>query len=133
VDRVCRVPPARYSATGVRSYSNSAPSSYFSSGNGQTLKPSYSQSGGGADYADWDSAGTPHVQDAFGTPGAMPNLNMELTALDVIGYTPTGVPEPSPLALAAVGALALARRLTAASKAGRRSMFAAPVSGSLQS
>ena len=41
-----------------------------------------------ADFQDWYSGNgqTPHVQDAFGTPGATPILNVELTALDVCGY-----------------------------------------------
>lgn len=50
-----------------------------------------------ADFGDWWSAGKvywsppgtkpkPQVQDAFGTPGATPSLEVELTALDVIGY-----------------------------------------------
>jgi hypothetical protein len=40
------------------------------------------------DFHDWFSPGgqTPRVQDAFATSGAMPNLTVELIALDVIGY-----------------------------------------------
>jgi len=41
-----------------------------------------------ADFGDWYSPGgqTPQAQDAFATPGARPNLGVELTVLDVIGY-----------------------------------------------
>jgi hypothetical protein len=90
----------RYSASGVRSYDTAAASSYFSIDGGNTILLAFNQSGGGADFGDWASSATPHVQDAFGTPGAIPNLNTELTNLDVIGYSLVSpVPEPGTLAL----------------------------------
>lgn len=93
----------RYNANGVRSYSTStSENAYFSINGGATNIRGFNQSGGGADYADWASGGTPHVQDAFGTPGAQLNLaSAELTALDVVGYNLTAagmaveVPEPT--------------------------------------
>jgi hypothetical protein len=97
----------RYSAPGVRSYTTSSSASSFFSVDGQGMQMAFSQAGGSADYGDWTPSGTAHVQDAFGTPGATPNLNVEITALDAIGFTP--VPEPSSLALVALGALAWAR------------------------
>ena len=40
------------------------------------------------------------MQNAFGTPGATPNLGTaEITALDVIGYNVSAIPEPSSAAL----------------------------------
>ncbi len=103
----------RYSASGVRSYTTSSTATaYFSiNGGANNLRP-FNQSGGGSDYGDWAGTGTPHVQDAYGTPGSQPNLDgVELTALDVVGYdlTPAGaaleaVPETGgSLALVCVG------------------------------
>ena len=96
----------RYTAPHARSYTTSgSATSYFSIDDGVTLQLSFNQNGS-ADYGDWLSSATPHVQDAFGTAGATPDLNVELTNLDVIGYTlVTPVPEPSTLLLVA-GALA---------------------------
>jgi hypothetical protein len=47
----------------------------------------FNQNAGG-DFHDWYSPGgqTPRIQDAFGTPGATPDFNVELIGLDVIGY-----------------------------------------------
>jgi hypothetical protein len=110
----------RYSASGVRSYDTAAASSYFSIDGGNTVLLAFNQSGGGADYGDWASSATPHVQDAFGTPGATPNLNTELTNLDVIGYSFVNpVPEPGTLGLltaagVAVGGVIRRRRTAAA-------------------
>jgi hypothetical protein len=98
----------RYSAPGVRSYTAStSATSYFSIDGGTTNLVNFNQTGGGADYGDWASSATARVQDAFGTPGATPNLGVELTALDVIGYDLKAVPEPASMALMGVGALAI--------------------------
>lgn len=96
----------RYSAPGVRSYSASAPSSYFSINGGTTNLVNFNQTNDGSDFGDWASSSTPRVQDAYGTPGAQPNLGIELVALDVIGYDRV-VPEPASASLLALGALAL--------------------------
>jgi len=103
----------RYSANGVRSYTNSSSAvSYFSINGGATNLIGFNQQGNGrADYGDWASSATPHVQDAYGTPGS--TLGVEFTALDVIGYQT--VPEPAtgtvvPGALAALAAAAFLRR-----------------------
>jgi hypothetical protein len=45
------------------------------------------------------------VQDAFGTPGATPNLGVERVALDVSGYDLASVPETGAFGVAAVMAL----------------------------
>ena len=112
----------RYSAPGVRSYDTAASSSYFSIDGGNTLQLSFNQQNDGSDFGDWASSATPHVQDAFGTPGATPNLNVELTALDVIGYNLSSVPEPGTLFLTTAG---LAAAGIAARR--RRAQLAGPV------
>ena len=47
------------------------------------------------------------IQDAFGTPGAQPNIGVEVRALDVIGYNRVSfaspVPEPGTWLLLASG------------------------------
>jgi PEP-CTERM motif len=93
----------RYSAPGVRSYTTDAnATSYFSIDGGNTVLSFFNQQAG-ADYADWSSNPIPggfpvQVQDAFGTPGTNPTLGPnELTALNVVGYSLSAVPEPSSL------------------------------------
>jgi dockerin type I repeat protein len=79
----------RYEAAGVRSYNtNLASQSFFSIDGGNTMLAQFNQTAG-RDYADWYSPGdqTPQVQDAVGTKGARPNLNVELRRLDILGYT----------------------------------------------
>jgi hypothetical protein len=95
----------RYSAPGVRSYTTNAnATSYFSIDGGNTVLSFFNQQAG-ADYADWSSNPIPggfpvQVQDAFGTPGTNPTLGSnELTALNVVGYSLSAVPEPSSLAM----------------------------------
>ncbi len=96
----------RYSAPGVRSYSNTqitTPYSYFSINSGNTVVSYFNQTNG-ADYADWLSnpvaPGFPlQVQDAFGQPGSNPVLGPnELLAFNAIGYQLLA-PEPSSLVL----------------------------------
>jgi hypothetical protein len=82
----------RYDQSGNRSFTSGLNAQAYFSLNGATLLVRYNQTGG-ADFGDWYSTGQPaRVQNAFGTPGATPNLGVELTALDVIGYDL--VPEP---------------------------------------
>lgn len=100
----------RYSAPGVRSYSNTnttSPYAYFSIDGGNTVLSYFSQTTG-TDFADWLSNPIPggfpvQVQDAYGAPGVNPTLGVnELTALNVIGYE-LSTPEPSTLALVGLG------------------------------
>jgi hypothetical protein len=94
----------RYSASGVRSYTtSSSATSYFSINGGVTNLINFNQTGGGSDYGDWASSGTPHVQDAYGTPGSAPGLGVELTALDAIGYNFVSTPEPASFWLVGLG------------------------------
>ena len=110
----------RYSAPGVRSFSQSADvSAYFSINGGSSNLVYFNQYGNNSDFGDWgngaipaeqDGNDSPQVQDAFGTPGADVNLGFnELTAFDVVGYNLTEpVPEPRNVSLLAVGLLAIA-------------------------
>ena len=88
----------RYSAAGVRSFSTSlSAKAYFSYNGGTTDLANFNQNAGG-DFSDWSTGATPLVQEAFGTPGAIINPSVELTALNVLGYQ-TKVPEPAALSL----------------------------------
>ncbi len=93
----------RYGSGGGRNFTTSGDNAYFSI-DGTTDLARFNQDSGG-DYGDWWSAGvhTPKVQDAFGTPGAQPNLGVELTGLDVIGYDLAPVPEPATVVLLGTG------------------------------
>jgi hypothetical protein len=84
----------RYSSTGARSYTSSGDDAYFSI-DGTNLLVRCNQNSAD-DYGDWWVAGahTARVQDASATNGKTPNPNVELTALDVIGYTLVPVPTP---------------------------------------
>ncbi|MGZ5569282.1 MAG: NF038122 family metalloprotease, partial [Limisphaerales bacterium] len=77
----------RYDQNGARSLNTTSTAQAYFSMDGVTDVVRFNQSQGG-DYQDWYSPGgqTPRVQDAFGTPGATPNLGVELLALDAIGY-----------------------------------------------
>jgi hypothetical protein len=110
----------RYSAPGVRSYTDSSSAtSYFSIDGGVTNLVGFNQVGppGSSDYGDWVTSSTARVQDAFGTPGATPIYGVEQTALDAIGYNyvATTTPEPSTFGLLAIGGIAIGyyRRRTA--------------------
>ncbi len=80
----------RYSAPGVRSFdTNIASTAFFSINGGVTDLAQYNQDETG-DMNDWYSVvppPVPQIQDAFGTPGSQPNLGVELTVIDVTGYT----------------------------------------------
>ncbi len=114
----------RYSAPGVRSYSNVqtiSPYAYFSIDGGNTVLSYFNQTQG-PDYGDWLSnpiptGYEPQVQDAFGTPGTNPTLGPnELAAFSAIGYEVIA-PEPSTCALLGLGLLGfgLVRRQSAKS------------------
>jgi hypothetical protein len=104
----------RYASVAARSYNTKAPTgavnqAYFSINGGVTDLVNFNQNAGG-DFSDWYSfpngAPTPpgpEVQDAYLTPGVVPNLGVELTRLDVLGFTiaapaPTVSPNTSNLA-----------------------------------
>jgi len=146
----------RYSAPGVRSFAVNnaitssncagAPLAYLSINNGVTNLDTFNNCKNGADYGDWSTSAKAQVQSAYGTPGASPSLtvsSVEVTALDVIGYTLTpqaktllasqallssktqtlaeSVPEPASVALFSVGfaGLFMARRRSQLKKTSR--------------
>jgi MYXO-CTERM domain-containing protein len=89
----------RFDASGNRSFTSSGVGLAFFSLNGTTDLDQFDNQNDGGDFGDWQSnplpAGVhPQVQDAFATVGADPSLGVELTALDVIGYTEV-TPEPA--------------------------------------
>jgi hypothetical protein len=91
----------RYTSGGVRTYNIASPPTFddaWFSIDGTTRLVQFNQEAG-ADYGDWKSkppfVHTPRVQDAFGTAGATPNLGVELTFLDVIGWDLV-IPAPTP-------------------------------------
>jgi len=79
----------RYDSSGSRTFTTSGDNARFSI-DGTTFLARFNQNSSG-DYGDWWTAGahTPQVQDAFLTAGATPDLGVEVTALDVIGYDPS--------------------------------------------
>ncbi len=83
----------RYNAGG-RSYNAANGTLAYFSIDGTNLMAQFHNTNDGADYGDWESQGLARVQDAFATPGAQPNLGVELRALDVIGFD-SAIPEPA--------------------------------------
>jgi hypothetical protein len=95
----------RYDAAGARSLTTDVNAAVYFSLDGATDLVRFNQHQGG-DYQDYYSfygGQTPRVQDAFATAGASPVPNVELTMLDVIGYTRV-VPPPPNLSLTRSGA-----------------------------
>jgi hypothetical protein len=88
----------RFTSAGARTYTTSGDDAWFSIDGGVTRPVQYNQDPQG-DYGDWKSKPpfphTPRVQDAFGTPQVTPNLGVELTVLDVIGWDLV-IPAPTP-------------------------------------
>ena len=79
----------RYAADGSRSFDTGINTNAFFSLDGTTDLVQFNQQAPG-DYNDWFSfpsgGSPPRVQDAFATRGATPNLGVEITALDAIGF-----------------------------------------------
>ncbi len=79
----------RYDQNGARSFSTSASATAYFSINGTTDLVQFNQHAGGdfSDFFSYPNGGNPpRVQDAYATQGATPNLGIEFTALDVMGY-----------------------------------------------
>jgi hypothetical protein len=77
----------RYTAAGARTYTTAGDDAFFSIDGGTTDLVQFNQAGGGSDFGDWHTSGTPRVQDAFATANANPALgSAEITAFNVIGY-----------------------------------------------
>jgi hypothetical protein len=93
---------------GTRSYAVGTGVNAHFSLNGTTSIVRFNQDPTG-DFGDWHGINGPMVQNAFGTPGvSLDNGVAEITALDVMGYTP--VPEPGTLAGVTIFVLAVGRR-----------------------
>lgn len=78
----------RYDPNGARNFNTASNAqAYLSIDGGTTDLVRFNQTEVG-DFQDWYSGSghTPRVQDAWGTPGATPNLGVELVALDACGY-----------------------------------------------
>jgi hypothetical protein len=101
----------RYSAPGALSFTTDpSATAYFSIDGGATEIVGFNQSGVG-DYGDFASGC--FVQSFAECPGASSDVTLgspEGVALDVIGYDPVSVPEPSSLVLCATAFLGLAWR-----------------------
>jgi hypothetical protein len=91
----------RYDSLGNRSFTTAVNAASYFSINGTTDLAQYNQHQGG-DFQDWDSFSggghPPRVQDAYATAGTQPIPNVELIALDVLGYARV-IPPPPPLSL----------------------------------
>ncbi len=74
--------------TGTRSHTLDPNAHAWLSIDGTNNLIEYNQDGFG-DFGDFADGGTPHVQNAYGTPGTAPDLDIELHLLDVLGWTLT--------------------------------------------
>jgi hypothetical protein len=88
----------RFTSAGARSFNGNGVGDAYFSINGTTDLAQFDNQNDGGDFGDWRSNPLPHgvnaeVQDAFATQGANATLNVELRALDVIGYD-LATPEP---------------------------------------
>ena len=96
----------RYASPGGRSFGARSDPAYLSIDGGTSNLAGYNSRATG-DTGDFDSV-VVRVQNAFGTPGATTvQLGVELTALDVVGFT-VAVPEPETYAMMLAGLLSLA-------------------------
>ncbi|PWU08754.1 MAG: hypothetical protein C5B50_28965 [Verrucomicrobia bacterium] len=91
----------RYDQSGNRSFNTTLNSPAFFSIDGSFPLAQFNQDAGAgctppncADFGDWNSDGPhiPKVQDSNATPGATPNLTVELVRLDVVGYSLVPLP-----------------------------------------
>lgn len=87
----------RYLTNGMRSFSTDSNVVDFFSIDGTNDLVGFNQHASG-DFSDWFSYRAnviPRTQNAYGTPGTAPSLNVELRALDVIGYTRNALLPPT--------------------------------------
>ena len=91
----------RYSSAGARTFTTSGDDAWFSL-DGTNLLVQFNQQSDG-DYGDWHTSSTPRVQDAFGTPGATPDMGVEFIGLHVQGYDLLPPPQPGIVSIALSG------------------------------
>lgn len=99
----------RFDGSGNRSFTTSGTAASYFSIDGAAMLAQFNQASSG-DYGDWATTATKRVQDAFATPGANPLPNVEIRALDAIGYDVAPVPEPGTVALVLAGVVTIALR-----------------------
>ena len=96
----------RFDALGNRTFTTSSGALAYFSVDGKTDLAQFDNQNDGGDFADWQSnprapGVQPKVQDAFATPGATPQLGVELIALQAVECDAIA-PEPASLSLLAV-------------------------------
>ncbi len=79
----------RYDQNGNRSLDTDITTQAYFSLDGATRLARFNQTGGGdfSDWFGWQAGVIPQVQDDDTLSGAMPNLGVELIALDILGYS----------------------------------------------
>jgi hypothetical protein len=77
----------RYDSTGKRSFTTASTATAWFSLDGTTHLDQFNNNAGAGDYGDWVNTSTVQVQDVTASVGKTASLNVELRALDVIGYT----------------------------------------------